>query len=34
MWAVGCIFAELILEKPLFKGNGEIDQVFFFFFFF
>ena len=29
MWAVGCIFAELVLKKPLFMGSGyEIEQIF------
>lgn len=29
MWAVGCIFAELYIKKPLFLGNGyEIEQIF------
>lgn|SRR3990167_1913344 len=27
MWAVGCIFAELITREPLFPGQGEIDQI-------
>ncbi|DBA04088.1 TPA: hypothetical protein N0F65_009435 [Lagenidium giganteum] len=27
MWSVGCIFAELVLMKPLFPGRGEIDQM-------
>lgn len=27
MWSVGCIFAEMILMKPLFPGRGEIDQM-------
>ena len=27
MWSVGCIFAELLLHKPLFKGKSEIDQL-------
>lgn len=27
IWAVGCIFAELILTKPLFNGKGELDQL-------
>jgi cell division cycle 2-like protein len=27
MWSVGCIFAELILLKPLLPGRGEIDQL-------
>ena len=29
MWAVGCIFAELYLKRPLFLGGGyEIEQIF------
>eukprot|EP01091_Cochliopodium_minus_P020649 TRINITY_DN9094_c0_g1_i1.p1 TRINITY_DN9094_c0_g1~~TRINITY_DN9094_c0_g1_i1.p1 ORF type:complete len:361 (-),score=100.45 TRINITY_DN9094_c0_g1_i1:19-1101(-) len=27
MWSVGCIFAEFISSKPLFPGDGEIQQV-------
>lgn len=27
MWSVGCIFAEILLLKPLFPGRGEIDQM-------
>lgn len=27
MWSVGCIFAELLLRKPLFMGEGEVDQI-------
>ena len=27
MWAVGCIMAELLSGSPLFKGQGEIDQI-------
>jgi serine/threonine protein kinase len=27
-WPVGCIIAELILKKPLFRGDSEIDQIF------
>jgi cell division cycle 2-like protein len=28
MWSVGCIFAELVLKRPLFEGaNGEIELV-------
>ena len=27
MWSVGCIFAEFMLRKPLFRGKGEIDQL-------
>ena len=29
LWAVGCIFAELFLKRPLFLGTGyEIEQIF------
>lgn len=28
LWSVGCIFAELLLFKPLFRGGYEIDQIF------
>lgn len=29
IWAVGCIFAELIQRKALFPGNGyEVEQIF------
>ncbi|KAI9295986.1 kinase-like protein [Neoconidiobolus thromboides FSU 785] len=27
MWSIGCIFGELILNEPLFPGEGEIDQI-------
>ena len=27
MWAVGCIFAELMLRKPYFPGSSDIDQL-------
>eukprot|EP00299_Pterocystis_sp_00344_P012501 c6008_g1_i2.p1 GENE.c6008_g1_i2~~c6008_g1_i2.p1 ORF type:complete len:381 (+),score=75.10 c6008_g1_i2:480-1622(+) len=27
MWSVGCIFAELILKKPLWPGKGELEQL-------
>ncbi|SBT75948.1 cdc2-related protein kinase 1, putative [Plasmodium ovale] len=27
IWSVGCIFAEMILKKPLFLGDNEIDQM-------
>ena len=27
MWAVGCIFAEMLLRKPLLPGQGEFDQI-------
>lgn len=26
-WSIGCIFAELILFKPLFQGKSEIEQL-------
>ena len=28
IWAVGCIFTELIEKRPLFNGDSEIDQIF------
>lgn len=28
MWSVGCIFAEMVMGKPLFTGLSEIDQLF------
>ncbi|VCW76767.1 unnamed protein product, partial [Gulo gulo] len=27
MWLVGCIFGELLTQKPLFPGKSEIDQI-------
>jgi len=27
VWSVGCIFAELLLKKPLFPGGNHIDQL-------
>eukprot|EP00371_Babesia_bovis_P002298 XP_001610945.1 cyclin-dependent kinase-related kinase [Babesia bovis T2Bo] len=27
VWSVGCIFAELLNQKPLFTGTNEIDQL-------
>lgn len=27
IWAIGCIFAEAIIKRPLFKGVTEIDQL-------
>ncbi|PAA64459.1 hypothetical protein BOX15_Mlig023243g1, partial [Macrostomum lignano] len=26
-WSVGCIFGELLLKEPLFRGKGEIEQL-------
>jgi cyclin-dependent kinase len=28
MWSIGCIFAEMVLKKPLFPGDSEIDEIF------
>ena len=28
IWAIGCIFAEMLTKKPLFQGDSEIDQMF------
>lgn len=28
IWAIGCIFAEIIKRKPLFRGDSQIDQLF------
>ena len=28
IWSIGCIFAELLLKQPLFKGEYEIEQLF------
>ena len=27
MWSIGCIFAEMVNQKPLFPGESEIDQL-------
>jgi len=27
VWSLGCIFAELILRRPLFQGTSDIDQL-------
>ncbi|XP_075695705.1 cyclin-dependent kinase 11B-like isoform X11 [Rhinoderma darwinii] len=27
LWSVGCIFGELLTQKPLFPGKSEIDQI-------
>jgi cyclin-dependent kinase 7 len=27
MWALGCILAELYLREPIFRGEGDIDQL-------
>lgn len=28
IWSLGCIFGELFITKPMFKGDSEIDQLF------
>lgn len=28
VWSLGCIFAEMILKRPMFPGDSEIDQLF------
>lgn len=28
IWAVGCIFVEMVTKKPLFTGDSEIDQIY------
>jgi len=28
MWSVGCIFAELVVRRPLFPGDSEIDELY------
>lgn len=28
IWAIGCIFAEMITKRPLFEGDSEIDQLY------
>jgi serine/threonine protein kinase len=28
IWAVGCIFAEMVRGEPFFLGDSEIDQIF------
>jgi serine/threonine protein kinase len=27
IWSVGCIFAELLLRIPIFKGNQELEVI-------
>ena len=28
LWSVGCIFAEMVMQRPLFPGDSEIDELF------
>jgi len=28
VWSLGCIFAEMMMQKPMFTGDSEIDQLF------
>lgn len=28
LWALGCIFVEMITKKPLFQGDCQIDQIY------
>jgi serine/threonine protein kinase len=28
IWSIGCIFAEMAMNRPLFAGDSEIDQIF------
>jgi serine/threonine protein kinase len=28
IWSIGCIFAEMVTQQPLFPGDSEIDQLF------
>ncbi len=28
MWSLGCILAELVIRKPVFMGDSQIDQIF------
>ena len=27
MWAIGCLFAEMLTGEPLFPGDSDIDQL-------
>jgi serine/threonine protein kinase len=27
VWAVGCVFAEMLIRAPLFRGQSDIDQL-------
>lgn len=28
IWSIGCIFAEMLMRRPLFPGDSEIDELF------
>ncbi len=28
IWAIGCIFAEMVTKKVLFQGDSDIDQLY------
>ncbi|URE35913.1 hypothetical protein MUK42_34500 [Musa troglodytarum] len=28
VWSIGCIFAEMVNQRPLFPGDSEIDELF------
>jgi serine/threonine protein kinase len=28
VWAIGCIFAEMVTKRPLFAGDSELDQLY------
>jgi cyclin-dependent kinase-like len=28
IWAVGCLYAEMLTGDPLFPGDSDIDQIF------
>lgn len=28
IWSIGCIFAEMVLKRPLFPGDSEIDELY------
>ncbi len=28
IWSIGCIFVEMINQRPLFPGDSEIDELF------
>ena len=28
IWAIGCIFAEMVTKRPLFAGDSELDQLY------